>query len=210
MIKTDTHKPAHILIEIFALLLLLQGVLALLKHIIVPFFPNTIFNVKMVTMVIMVALTLFLICYSKTKQQKLSVFPGKFGKGYVICTCIVAVLYIATPANFLEGFPAVMSLLYGCIVTPVYEELLFRGYIWEKSKRAIKNEKIIYALNIVLFAVWHIGYMIPQIAVGNWIAVSWKIIAGAGYGLVIGFVRLRTKNCYSTILLHGILNLFMV
>ena len=57
MIKTDTHKPAHILIEIFALLLLLQGVLALLKHIIVPFVPNTIFNEKMVTMVIMVALT---------------------------------------------------------------------------------------------------------------------------------------------------------
>jgi len=210
MTKTDTHKLAPILIEIIATLLLLQSVLALLKHIIVPFFPDTIFSEKMVTMVIMIVLSLSLICFSRIRQQKLSVFPVKFGRKYTICTCIVAILYIVTPANFLEGFPAIMSLLYGSIVTPVYEELLFRGYIWEKSRQAIANEKIIYALNIALFAVWHIGYMLPQIAVGNWIAVLWKVLAGAGYGLVLGLVRLKTKNTYSTILLHGVLNLFMV
>lgn len=52
--------------------------------------------------------------------------------------------------------------------------------------------------------------MLPQLAAGNLSAVLWKLAAGAGYGAVLGFVRLKTKNCYSTILVHGVLNIFMV
>ena len=55
-----------------------------------------------------------------------------------------------------------------------------------------------------------IGYMIPQIMSGNLTAVAWKLAAGLGYGAVLGLLRLKTKNCYSTMLLHGVLNIFMV
>ena len=41
-------------------------------------------------------------------------------------------------------------------------------------------------------------------------AVAWKLAAGLGYGTVLGIVRLKTKNCYATMLLHGVLNIFMV
>ncbi|WP_429959358.1 CPBP family glutamic-type intramembrane protease [Enterococcus sp. AZ196] len=33
-------------------------------------------------------------------------------------------------------------------------------------------------------------------------------MSGLCYGLVLGLLRWQTKNCYSTILLHGALNSF--
>ena len=50
--------------------------------------------------------------------------------------------------------------------------------------------------------------MIPQIMSGNLTAVAWKLAAGLGYGTVLGLLRLKTKNFYSSMLLHGVLNIF--
>ena len=46
--------------------------------------------------------------------------------------------------------------------------------------------------------------------VSGYYAVAWKLAAGLGYGTVLGIVRLKTKNCYAAMLLHGVLNIFMV
>ncbi|HCM87475.1 MULTISPECIES: CPBP family intramembrane glutamic endopeptidase [Enterococcus] len=35
-----------------------------------------------------------------------------------------------------------------------------------------------------------------------------KMITGLRYGLVLGLLRWKTKNCYSTMLLHGAMNIF--
>ncbi|MGI6194770.1 MAG: type II CAAX prenyl endopeptidase Rce1 family protein [Eubacteriales bacterium] len=34
--------------------------------------------------------------------------------------------------------------------------------------------------------------------------------AGVGYGTVLGFIRLKTKNCWATVLAHGVINFFMI
>ena len=52
--------------------------------------------------------------------------------------------------------------------------------------------------------------MLPHMASGNITAVAWKLAAGFGYGTVLGLVGLKAKNCYATMLLHGVLNIFMV
>ena len=52
--------------------------------------------------------------------------------------------------------------------------------------------------------------MVPNILSGNWNAVIWKLAAGLGYGVVLSLLRLKTKNCYATVLAHGVLNLFMI
>ena len=73
-----------------------------------------------------------------------------------------------------------------------------------------KSEVFVFIWSVILFTVWHIGYMIPQIVSGNIHAVLWKLVAGLGYGTVLGIVRLKVKNCYATMLLHGVLNIFMI
>ena len=59
----------------------------------------------------------------------------------------------------------------------------------------------------LLFAVWHVGYMVNALAEGNWVAVVSKVLVGFCYGLLLGWVRTKTGNCYASCLLHGLMNL---
>jgi len=188
----------------------LQVILGVAVWLISPRIPNTRFATKMLTMAFMIPLTIAVVIYAKCRKLALSVFPNNFSKPYVIATGIAALLYITTPSNFTEGFVSVLTIVYGSMVTPAYEERLFRGYIWNQFRTVMHNETAIYVWNIALFAIWHIGYMVPNMLSGNWFAVMIKVAAGAVYGAILGFIRIKTKNCWSTILAHGVLNLFVI
>jgi len=137
--------------------------------------------------------------------------PKHFGRFYIIGTCLAFVLLVATPSNYSGGFQAVVLLLYSSIVTPIFEELIFRGYVWNKLNDIFEKELISYAVSTVLFALWHLGY-VDSIAfrteTGLANAMLWKVITGFCFGVVLGAVRLKTRNTYGTMLLHGVMNIF--
>jgi len=199
-----------VIIEAFVLMIILQAVMEIAEWLISPLLPDTRFAAKMLNMVLVILLTVAVIIFAKSRKQELSVFPKEFSKPYVAATCITVILYIIAPSNFTTGLVSVMNIVYGSIFTPVYEELLFRGYIWNRFKDVTGSETGIYVWNIVLFAIWHIGYMVPNIISGNWFAVITKVAAGAVYGAILGFIRIKTRNCWSTILVHGVLNLVVI
>ena len=192
------------------IIILLQIALGVGNGIFSRMVPDSRFAGQILTMCLMLVFTAVLVFYVIYRRQIISFFPVRFSKGYIIATCIVAILYITAPANYIEGFPSIMILIYSSIVTPIYEELLFRGIIWSMFERSTNNNITIFAWNVVLFTIWHIGYMVPGILSGNWYAVVLKLAAGLGYGVVLGLLRLKTKNCYATVLAHGVLNLFMI
>ena len=198
------------IIETISLIVVLQFVRELSEWLLNPLFPGTVFAERMITMLVMLILSGAVILYARIRKTALSVFPKRFGKAYIIASCVSAFLLISTPSNFTGGYKAIMLLIYGSIVTPVFEELIFRGYIWNRLNTVLSKEIFVFIWSVILFTVWHIGYMIPQIAAGNITAVVWKLAAGLGYGTVLGILRLKTKNCYATMLLHGVLNIFMV
>lgn len=203
-------KKATTKAEAFILIAVLQAIRELFEWLLNPLISGGSFKSRMITMSVMMALTAVVILYAKIRKTKLSVFPKVFNKKYIVFTVVAAVLLITTPSNYTGGIMAIMLLFYGSIVTPVFEELIFRGYLWNRFSAVFTSEKYTYFWSIILFTVWHIGYMIPNIINGNWNAVLWKLAAGVSYGTVLGFVRLKTKNCYSTMLLHGMINIFMV
>ena len=55
-----------------------------------------------------------------------------------------------------------------------------------------------------------VGYMVNALAEGNWVAVISKVLVGFCYGLLLGWVRMKTGNCYATCLLHGLMNLLSI
>lgn len=192
------------------IIILLQSALGIGNNIFSVMVPDSRFAEQMLTMCLMLVLTVVLVFYVIYRKQRISFFPVRFSKGYIIATCIVGMLYITAPANYIEGFSAIMILIYGSIVTPIYEELLFRGIIWNMFEESTSNNVTIFVWNVVLFTIWHIGYVVPNILSGNWNAVILKLAAGLGYGVVLSLLRLKTKNCYATVLAHGVLNLFMI
>ena len=201
-------KAKNELIEIFILMIILQGSLFVMKTIGRNLFELTLFSEKMMTMIGMIILTAVLVLITHIKKIRIELFPKKFSKGYVIFTIISLILMLSTPSIYTEGFKALMVVIYGSIVTPIYEEYLFRGIIWRKLEKCFNNEKIIYIMSAILFSIWHIGYVIAPLLQGNLFALFSKMAVGLVYGLILGIVRMKTHNCYSTMLLHGILNVF--
>jgi membrane protease YdiL (CAAX protease family) len=68
-----------------------------------------------------------------------------------------------------------------------------------------------YIVTTILFALWHIGYISSiafRVETGLANAMIGKVITGLCFGIILGMIRLKTKNSYSTILLHGALNIF--
>lgn len=200
----------NVLCEAVLLLIVLQAVRELLEWLIGSYIPDSQFADRMITMSVMLLLTGVMVLYAWIRKTPLSVFPEHFGKFYVVFTIIVAVVFITTPANFTGGYQAVMLLIYGSVVTPVYEELIFRGYLWNRLDRVFSKEVYTCIMSVALFTLWHLGYMASHIMAGNWNAVLWKLAAGLGYGVVLGIVRLKYKNCYICMLIHGLLNDFMI
>ncbi|MBL4937797.1 CPBP family intramembrane metalloprotease [Clostridium sp. YIM B02515] len=48
-----------------------------------------------------------------------------------------------------------MVLISSTIAIPIFEELLFRGYVWNELKQNYKSDLTFYVVNTVLFAIWH-------------------------------------------------------
>ena len=143
----------------------------------------------------------------------LDILPAKFTKLYGIATLVTAAICISTPFINADFTPyAILALLYGAVLTPLYEDVLFRGWIWEAVRE--RGDAAAYRISTLLFAFWHLGYIdtilwrtslffedanIPEI-------MFWKAIIGLVYGIILGAVRYRTRNVYSSMLLHCVMN----
>ena len=93
------------------------------------------------------------------------------------------------------------------LVTPLFEELLFRGHIYAIQQHLHRNTFQIVVVNASLFAVWHLGYIITPLWCGEWMALS-KLLVGFLYGLLLAYIRSRTQSTACCILTHGAMNSF--
>ena len=182
-----------------------------IKQVIFLFVQQTNFTDRMASMAAMLILTGILFGLSKKKRTRLSVFPERFTWPYIGATVLFTVLLIASPSNYRGGMESVFLLAYSCIVTPIFEEVLFRGYIWNKLNGIWENKWATYLTTSILFGLWHLAY-IDSIAFrvedGLLSVMVCKVVTGLCFGIVLGAVRMKTKNCYAAILLHGVMNLF--
>ncbi|MEN6329727.1 MAG: CPBP family intramembrane glutamic endopeptidase [Methanobacteriaceae archaeon] len=119
-----------------------------------------------------------------------------------------------TPYTFTwDPFLLVIGLVFG-IITPAFEEMLFRGYIWGKIEKTpeIANQGLLTWITVTLiFSIWHLGYLdvflIHPQAVGNLaILMASKLAIGLVLGLLVGYARLKTGKTYLSIILHGLWN----
>jgi len=108
-----------------------------------------------------------------------------------------------------QGFIPVLRFIYGFLVTPVFEELIFRGYLWQEGEKISESKYMVGINNIIIFTIWNLGYMIPALISHNYVVVFTKLLIGFGYGVILCIVRIKTGNVYSTILVHGLLNSFL-
>lgn len=208
----DNSIKYKTLLKILLIMIVLQLMLFIMKHTIFLFIERTNYSDHMSSMFSMTVISAIILIVSSKKGIQLSLFPEHFGLFYIIVTLCYSALFISTPIITKEStLQSILLQSYGSIITPIFEELIFRGYIWNKLSKVFSKEYFVYIINTILFALWHLGYF-DSIAfrtdTGLAHAILWKVITGLCFGIVLGATRLKSKNCYLTFLLHGTLNIF--
>jgi membrane protease YdiL (CAAX protease family) len=203
---------AERVMQITGMLITLQLLRIGFKYILFAFTGRTLMSDVIVSAVLMLALSAVIKIISKVNGVRLSVFPAKFRVLYISATIIAAAL-LASNLFFISRTYDLLFLAYTVVITPLFEELIFRGYVWNRLNEVFDKELITYIMSSVLFALWHIGY-IDSVAFRmtgseNLAFIMYmKVITGLAFGVIIGALRYKTKNCYSAMLLHGVMNIF--
>lgn len=108
------------------------------------------------------------------------------------------ILAVATDAKRLQGKPLLawcVAIPRGCLLAPVFEELMFRSLLLDWLRNRFSNGRAII-VSAVLFAVMHVY---P-------IAMPYAFLAG----LILGWLRLRTGSTVNTLFVHVLNNLLFL
>ncbi len=169
---------------------------------------DAVFNIAFTSVVIGA-----LIAVTRIRNCRLAFLPEKVSIPYVLVTIVVVAIFLSTPfITQSTELVDVLLLIYGAALTPVYEELLFRGFIWRAV--SVRSDGAAYIVSTLLFALWHVGYMdtvmwrtalfFPEANVFE--IMLWKVVTGLVFGVILGAVRYRARNVYAPTLLHCVLN----
>ena len=213
--ELNNNENSYTMIKIVALLIGLQVSRIALKQSAFLFLSYNKFNDVLISMIVMFLLTLFVIYKSKKEKVSLDIFSYMKNKEtyYVIVTGAVLLLIFTSPSFLTKtSIESIIPLLYTAIMTPIYEELLFRSYIWNVLKQDNEDEVKVYFLTTVLFSIYHIGYIDTIIMTSGFNQMALMILIKCSlmlsYGFFIGFFRYKIKNSYSCILVHSFINIF--
>lgn len=199
------------ILKVIGLLGILQLLRLGIKQFLFLFINRTNFSDHLASMAAMSLLIIMILEVSKRRKISLSIFPVKFDRSYIVVTIIFVLLLVSTPSNYTEGIQAIILLGYSSLITPIFEELLFRGYVWNRLSVIFKCGPSVYLWSSFLFGIWHLGYFDSfafRVETDLVQALIWKMITGLCYGLILGLLRWKTRNCFSTMLLHGVMNIF--
>ena len=197
-------------------LILLQVGRIIFKNLIFAFIDRTLLSDVIVSMIYMILIICISIVIIKKKKININIFPEKFNIKYKVFTILVLLFFIVTPIITMNyELYNILSLVYNAIITVIFEEIIFRGFIF-KEISLMKNDLTAYIISTILFGVWHLGYIDTIIWRTSLFSLDanianimfWKVITGMIIGIVLGFFRYKNKNVYSSMLVHTFINTF--
>jgi membrane protease YdiL (CAAX protease family) len=194
-------KVIYFIVVIQLLRIALKNVLFLL---ITPsLLINNIFNI-----IYMLIITIAFM-YEIKKKRPLKKIPKRY---YLYATLIIIMNFISLFIGKKFTNEAYLFFLLNIIIMPIYEELLFREYIWNDLKKDYNSTALII-ITACLSALWYLGYidtLIMQMIFNNlelnFTRILIEIGIGFMYGLILGLSKIKFKNNYACILIHSVLN----
>jgi membrane protease YdiL (CAAX protease family) len=143
-------------------------------------------------------------------------FPQSKSK-YIYLAVFLLLVMMAGYNLFLDP-SQVMPTILSCLVFPLFEEPLFRGWIWNWINPTLPsrgNGWLSVLITTVLFAIWHLGYwdvVALHVRAGTTLSAMMhimlmKMVIASIIGLAAGLLRWKTGNSYASILFHMFWNL---
>lgn len=134
---------------------------------------------------------------------------------YIVGVSIILLMVISS-FFFMDNLSSSMNLRFG-LVSPVFEEILFRGYLWHRlNKNKVGDISIIFITSL-LFGLFHLfGYYEYSYETGFTTeapeminVVMQKVLLNIAFGLLLGFVRYKSKKLYPSFLIHAFNNIIL-
>jgi membrane protease YdiL (CAAX protease family) len=168
------------------------------------------------TIVQLLVLLLFLYIKSTSVQDIglswKSISP-KYKVYYIIGLSLIPLLIISA-CFFMPFFAFAMNLRFG-IMAALFEEIIFRGYIWHRLQDKKFDDITLIFTTAIFFGLFHLTYYYeigyatsffndaPSLSS----ILRQKVMANLGYGLFLGFFRYKSKNLYLPLIIHSIGNI---
>lgn len=166
-------------------------------------------------------LTLALLGWARYQRATLPVLPRAGTRvGYGVALLGFVGLFVATPLLTHQATSSAVwaALVGGALATPLFEELLFRGYVWDRLARVFSQDWRVIVVSATLFGLWHLGYLDAvawrmaqpdALATTAEVAITMggKVLFATGIGVVLGYLRQRSGGCLAPMLFHGYWNL---
>ena len=112
-----------------------------------------------VSSIYMIIIIIFSIISIKKNELELNIFPKNLNWKYIVTLIILFAIIFTTPIitkNY--SLYDILSLLYGAIITVIFEEIIFRGFVYKEISN-IKNDLWAYIISTILFGIGHLGYI---------------------------------------------------
>ena len=90
------------------------------------------------------------------------------------------------------------------VVTAVGEEVIFRGFIWDRTRRAGWGAPLAITVNVVVFALWHI----PSMMAGFSSASVGALVVLCLVGIILCVLRLVTRSLILPVAAHFVIDIF--
>lgn len=195
--------------KIILIIVSLQIIRIVVRRVLLLFIPITELSLNILNMVIFIIYTYLLVKYCKKNKIDLRVFKVNNKNAYLLLISIFIILSIINLLLNKFSMNNIFKILYGTITLPIFEELLFRGYIWSRLLKMFKNEMYVYIITTLLFSIYSVFYIDSAILlkVFSFGLIIFKLVIGLLFGLITGFVRYKTKNTFSSMIVSSIMNM---
>ena len=195
--------------QIILIIVSLQIIRIAVRRVLLLFIPITELSLNILNMVIFIIYTYLLVKYCKKNKIDLRVFKVNNKNAYLLLISIFIILFIINLLLNKFSMNNIFKILYGTINLPIFEELLFRGYIWSRLLKMFKNEMYVYIITTLLFSIYSVFYIDSAILlkVFSFGLIIFKLVIGLLFGLITGFVRYKTKNTFSSMIVSSIMNM---
>jgi membrane protease YdiL (CAAX protease family) len=166
-----------------------------------------------------ITLVLFFV-FIKPSTKELGIYWSDIKKStkylYVIGELLVLLLVISSYFIMSDiKYYALMTNINFGITTPILEEIVFRGYSWEKFREQGFNNFKTLIITSIFFGLFHLGYYF-QISYATQFhpnapsmvnIMFMKIVYATALGFFIGLVRWKSNKVFGPIIVHSILNI---
>lgn len=220
----STSKNKEYILDVIILLVILQISRVIIKYIFLSQLNFTLENINIANIIsiMLVGISASLILRGKDlynpASKRLIKLNNKYdNKNIRIILGGFALLGICIKPYFDGGYLSTNLIIISLslIVQPVFEEMIFREYVWNYISSFQKNERVVLIIVSLLSALFKIGYwdiVSQNLSVVNSSfftidIITYKVLIGLITSFILGLINIKYKDTYLCIFVHSLINI---